>query len=88
MNLFNSKNEKIRQCKISQNKKKTFAKIFFDWLFSVKGFIERIDDNDDPKQRTSQRTSLQPKMHKNVKYSIRLIDDNQILDHVLPNELQ
>jgi len=50
--------------------------------------IERIEDNDETKQRSSQRNSLQGKIHKNVKYAIRLVDDNQLLENVLPNELQ
>lgn len=86
MNLFNLRREKIRACKISLGRKNELSEK--SSLFSVKGLIERIEDNDDPKQRTSQRASLQGKMHKNVKYSIRLLDEEPILDHVLPNELQ
>ncbi len=30
--------------------------------FSVKGMVERIEDNDDPKKRTSERASAQAKL--------------------------
>ncbi len=57
MNLFNLKNEEIQQqCNVFF--------IFFIFqsilvLISVKGTIERIDENDDQRKRTSERTSVQ-----------------------------
>ncbi|CAF4283922.1 unnamed protein product, partial [Rotaria sp. Silwood2] len=60
---------------------------------TVKGIVERIDDNDDPKKRTSERASVQAKLPsdkqmKNVKYSIRLADEDRVVNNVLPSELQ
>jgi hypothetical protein len=62
-------------------------------LNSIKGIVERIEDNDDPKKRSSERASVQLKLPsdkqmKNVKYSIQLCDEDQILHNVLPSELQ
>ncbi len=62
-------------------------------LNSIKGIVERIEDNDDPKKRSSERASVQLKLPsdkqmKNVKYSIQLSDEDQILHNVLPSELQ
>ncbi|CAF1086337.1 unnamed protein product [Adineta steineri] len=59
----------------------------------VKGIIERIDDNEDPKKRSSERASVQSKppsdkQMKNVKYSVRLLDEDCVMNNVLPNELQ
>ncbi|CAF3675363.1 unnamed protein product [Rotaria sp. Silwood1] len=60
---------------------------------TVKGIVERIEDNDDPKKRTSERASVQAKppsdkQMKNVKYSIRLLDEDRVVNNVLPSELQ
>jgi hypothetical protein len=56
MNLFNLKNEEIQQqCNV-------FHILYFQSslvLISVKGTIERIDENDDQRKRTSERTSVQ-----------------------------
>jgi hypothetical protein len=54
MNPFNLKNEEIQQCKV-------FIIGFFinASLNSVKGTIERIEENDDQRKRTSERTSVQ-----------------------------
>ncbi len=67
--------------------------IHFFILNSIKGIVERIEDNDDPKKRSSERASVQLKLSsdkqmKNVKYSIRLSDEDQILHNILPSELQ
>ncbi|CAF3551700.1 unnamed protein product [Rotaria sordida] len=60
---------------------------------TVKGIVERIEDNDDPKKRTSERASVQAKplsdkQMKNVKYSIQLLDEDRIVNNVVPSELQ
>ncbi|CAF5127749.1 unnamed protein product, partial [Rotaria magnacalcarata] len=61
---------------------------------SVKGVVERIEDyNDDSKKRTSERASVQAKLPsdrqmKNVKYAIRLTDEDRVVNNVLPSELQ
>lgn len=59
----------------------------------VKGTIERIEENDEPRKRISERTSVQTrplsdKQMKNVKYAIRLADEDRVINNVLPNELQ
>ncbi|CAF4926984.1 unnamed protein product, partial [Rotaria magnacalcarata] len=59
----------------------------------VKGTIERIEENDDQRKRTSERASAQArlisdKQMKNVKYAIRLSDEDRVLSNVQPNELQ
>ncbi|CAF3669812.1 unnamed protein product [Rotaria sordida] len=59
----------------------------------VKGIIERIEENDDQRKRTSERTSVQTrplsdKQMKNVKYAIRLSDEDRVISNVQPNELQ
>ncbi len=57
MNQFNSKNEKIQQCNVSSY---LHSSINILLLISVKGTIERIDENDDQRsKRTSERTSVQ-----------------------------
>lgn len=57
MNLFNSKNDEIQPCKTE------FVRLFVRRIFvlgiSVKGTIERIEENDDQRKRTSERTSVQ-----------------------------
>ncbi|CAF0913453.1 unnamed protein product [Adineta steineri] len=58
----------------------------------VKGIIERIDENEERK-RTSERASAQAKplsdkQMKNVKYAIRLSEDDRVISNVHPNELQ
>ncbi|CAM4745944.1 unnamed protein product [Rotaria magnacalcarata] len=61
---------------------------------AVKGVVERIEDyNDDSKKRTSERASVQAKLPsdrqmKNVKYAIRLTDEDRVVNNVLPSELQ
>ncbi len=55
MNQFNLKNEKILQCNVVILN--LISKYF---LFnSVKGTIERIDENDDQRKRISERASAQ-----------------------------
>jgi len=59
----------------------------------VKGVIERIEENDEPRKRTSERASVQArilsdKQMKNVKYVVRLIDEDRVISNVQPNELQ
>jgi hypothetical protein len=71
----------------------SFSFIYIYILNSIKGIVERIEDNDDPKKRSSERASVQLKLPsdkqmKNVKYSIQLCDEDQILHNVLPSELQ
>ncbi|UJR22135.1 hypothetical protein I4U23_025199 [Adineta vaga] len=60
---------------------------------TIKGIIERIEDNEDPKKRSSERSSVQAKppsdkQMKNVKYSVRLVDEDRVMPNVLPTELQ
>ncbi|CAF1041882.1 unnamed protein product [Adineta ricciae] len=60
---------------------------------AIKGIIELIEDNDDPKKRSSERVSIQAKppsdkQMKNVKYSVRLTDEDRVVPNVLPTELQ
>ncbi len=92
MNQFNLKRKKILLCN-----KYSFCLIrFLLYIYilnSIKGIVERIEDNDDPKKRSSERASVQLKLPsdkqmKNVKYSIQLCDEDQILHNVLPSELQ
>ncbi|CAF1048852.1 unnamed protein product [Rotaria sp. Silwood1] len=59
----------------------------------VKGIIERIEENDDQRKRISERASVQTrplsdKQMKNVKYAIRLSDEDRVISNVQPNELQ
>ena len=55
MNQFNLKNEKILQCNVI-----ILNLINNYFLFnSVKGTIERIDENDDQRKRISERASAQ-----------------------------
>ncbi|UJR27136.1 hypothetical protein I4U23_008435 [Adineta vaga] len=58
----------------------------------VKGTVERIEENDERK-RISERASAQikplsDKQMKNVKYAIRLADEDRVISNVQPNELQ
>ncbi|CAF0904755.1 unnamed protein product [Adineta ricciae] len=58
----------------------------------VKGTVERIEENDERK-RISERASAQikplsDKQIKNVKYAIRLADEDRVISNVQPNELQ
>lgn len=59
VNQCNSRRRKIRRCK-----RDLFLNFHDETVVgcSVKGLVERIEENDDPKKRTSERASAQAKL--------------------------
>jgi hypothetical protein len=75
MNPFNLRRRKIQLCK---------NKLYFEFVFiifvlnSVKGIVERIEDNDDPRKRISERASAQAKLPSD-KVKLHLINSRSFI---------